>query len=463
MKSIKERIYEQFYEKPEPIFILNDIILPAASLWSGIREWVRFFRSQNIQKGDRVLLSIPFGIEFLFVLYACIWEEITVFLLNSKNYREGLLEELDCVAEISTSTNPYSIQIENYLPIELPLGKRKLIHPSTTNILLFLQSTGTTGNPKWIGLSEKNILSVIDSHYPILEKSHKGILHSNFNSSFRSLSILPMTHAFGLIIDFFHSILFSELVVRDPDGGKNIEGLLRLAKNWEITHLSCVPLTMERILQAREGREFVKRLQGGIIGGAPISGSLAEKLSGTNLRVGYGLTEASPGLFLGAAGDFSPFYIGESTGFEWKISSEGELFFRGDNSFTAIWKGECIFQEENCWVPTGDIVRREGSKFYWIGRKDFSFKLKNGKMFFPEKEELFLKSKLDWMQECCFFLDIEENLVLLYESVLDNRESEIRKILPSFLANEIRIYKSLGPIPLNSKGSIDRSKIQIIR
>ena len=154
-----------------------------------------------------------------------------------------------------------------------------------------------------MALSDANLHAVLSSHLPLL-----GL------EGARVLSILPWTHAFGLIIDLLPALLAGGVVVRDPAGGRDPRSMADLLRRERITHLSGVPLAYRRLVEYTGDDSLLRQLRGGVVGGAAVTPSLAELLAGTHLRVGYGLTEASPGLSLGRPGEWVPYALGLPVG-----------------------------------------------------------------------------------------------------------------------------------------------------
>jgi acyl-CoA synthetase (AMP-forming)/AMP-acid ligase II len=73
-------------------------------------------------------------------------------------------------------------------------------------------------------------------------------------------------------------------------------------------------MQVRRLSEARGGMDLLRALRGGVVGGAPVDAELAALLAETRLRVGYGQTEAAPGVCLGAPGDWRAGAIGQPVG-----------------------------------------------------------------------------------------------------------------------------------------------------
>lgn len=444
-QTLKDWIYFYFYEKPEPVFVFEDRIIPAASVWTGVREWVRFFRKLELKKGDRVCIALPYDISFVMVLLACIWEELTVFLLKDTEYNENSGKELDCKLDIANSTYAHTVVMQDFLPDYLESTRSTHLLPSS-DVLFFLKTSGTTQKAKWIGLSEKNILSVLNSHAPLLTSKSKV-----------QISSLPWSHAFGLVLDLFAGISTSSVIIRDMQNGKDIEKIISLIQNHPNSFWSTVPLSIERVLDLQK-EEVCFLLGGGIIGGAPISKKIADVLQGSNLRVGYGQTEASPGITLGDKGKFYPFYLGKPLGCEVRINSDSELEFRGTNTFIAEFvNSEINYFKIGRWVQTKDLCSELNGEIFFLGRKDNSFKLANGKMFFPEDWEKQIQAIVPEIGEICI-LEKKGEVFLFVENSNYLEKNFWLSYLPNSLLNFHLIH--LQEFPKYPKGGVNRKELK---
>lgn len=447
------QLYNLLSNKAHPLFIFNDTIIPSATIWVGVRSWSKYFRELGLESGDRIILSLPESPAFVHILFASIWEKLTLIILKPDNMNLSQIKNLDVKLLISQNHYPFSVKPDEMgMPPE-KIGLRISDSEKTPSIRFILQSSGSTGEPKFICLTEEGVLSVIESHRKVFQSFPK--------KEHIVLSILPWSHCFGLVLDLLLSVFCSESIFRDPDNGKNINSIVSLWKKNDITHLSGVPLTFERILNHSNGKELLHSLRSGIVGGAPISRLLAEELAHTNLCIGYGQTEASPGICLGEKSLFLPNYIGNPLGCEIKISEQGELLFKGKNSLYAYWKNKEIFTiPPNSWIHTGDLVERRDQGLFFIGRLDFSFKLPSGIMVQPELVEESLKEKIKSISNCLLFYSSGVHLLLSIDS-LESRERIIKVIhesIPSLLKKSsiyIQIIDSSEWI-FSPKGGISR-------
>lgn len=351
--------------RPEPLVQIDDAATPAASVWVGARAYVRAFREAGLRPGDRLTLALPPSVAFVQALVAALWDGLTVVPGAA-----DLAEEVDARAIVAAAPGPH-----RWTPDGLsgPLGAPELrptAHARTPAARFLLRTSGTSGAPSWVALSDANVWAVLDSHRAPLALDGA-----------RVLSVLPWTHAFGLLLDLLPSLFWASEIVRSPDGGRDAGALIALATASETTHLSMVPLTVRRLALAPGGPELLRALQGGVVGGAPLADDVAGAMRGTRLRVGYGQTEASPGVALGRPGQAAPNLLGRELGCEVRIDADGVLAFRGPNAALGAWTPAAGLARlaPDRWVRTLDLAERRGPDLYYRGRASEAFKLDNGR------------------------------------------------------------------------------------
>lgn len=387
-------LYDRLRDEALPALIANDTITPAASLWSGSRLWTQAFRATDLRPGDRLIIALPPSPAFVQVLVAALWEGYTIALAPADEETSALLDTLDARAAVTTHAAPHAWEAAAYDgPRSTPESLRPSQTDSTPDVRFLLRTSGTTAHTRWVALSDRNVLSVLESHLPHLSLSDA-----------RVLSVLPWTHAFGLVLDFFPALLSGAELIRDPKGGRDPDALIRLRDAWGGTHLSSVPLTVQRLLDTPGGSALLQDLQGGIIGGAPVSGPLADRLSQTALRAGYGQTEAAPGIALGTPGQWEAHYLGRPVGCTVTVADDGELVFEGPNACVGFWRKDGLERADpDRRIYTGDLVERRGDDLYFRGRKDTAFKLSNGRLVQAGALEADLKTRFSGLRDALVF------------------------------------------------------------
>jgi len=451
----RDLLYDRLRDEPLPALIANDTITPAASIWTGSRLWTEAFRATDLQSGDRLIIALPPSTAFVQVLVAALWEGYTVALAPSDTDIDALLDPLDARAAVTSQSAPHAWQADEYAgPCSTPDRLRPSHAAPTPDVRFLLRTSGTTGHARWIALSDRNVLSVLASHVP----------HFSLHDA-RVLSVLPWTHAFGLILDFFPALLAGAEIIRDPEGGRDPDSLLRLRDAWGGTHLSAVPLTIQRLSDTRRGWRLLRELHGGIVGGAPVPGPLAERLSYTCLRAGYGQTEAAPGIALGPKGKWDAHYLGRPVGCTVTVTEEGELTFDGPNACVGIWRDGTLHRADpDRTVHTGDLVRREGDDLFFRGRKDEAFKLSNGRLVQAGALEATLKTTFPALRDALVFTpdgdDVAVALCLSDPSTDTPSREAVHDALGS-LAKRLVWIPTVRPSAweTRAKGTVDRDRM----
>lgn len=366
---------------------------------------------------------------WLQVFVAAVWEGLTIALVPEAKSAEELAA---IIAATDARTAVCELDNSDYFNADPYAGAlsipplRKTRFASTPDARFLLRTSGTSGDVasggRWIALSDANVLAVIDSHLPHLALVEET---SRPPGGSRVLSVLPWNHAFGLVIDLLPAVFSGAEIHRDPHGGRDVSALLAMFAQTGITDCSMVPLTAKRFMATDAGLAFLRSLRGGVVGGAPVDAALAAFLSGTRLRVGYGQTEASPGIALGAPGYFPQAgYVGVAVGCETRIGDAGTLLFRGANACVSEWDARTGYVPlvPNDWRDTGDIVTKtsEGDLVF-AGRVDSCFKLANGRRIVAEPLENALRGAIPYLENVIVWSADGETLQVASDQPLPRR------------------------------------------
>ena len=252
-------------------------------------------------------------------------------------------------------------------------------------------TSGTTGVPKGVMLSQKNIASNINQAC------------GNYCLEGPGLSPLPMHHMFGLVVG--HLMVFN---YNKPC--YIVTNMRNIMKDMQIAKPKClfvVPMIIEtfakqfRNLGKRAGGqltpEMVKSVCGGnlsdiICGGAPLMPMYVQMFRqfGINLLNGYGITECSPVLAVNRVHDYLDGSVGPVLhGCEVSIDEDGEILVRGDNVMLGYYKMEKETEEafKGGWFHTGDIGRIEDHYLIITGRTKNLIITSSGENVSPEELE----------------------------------------------------------------------------
>lgn len=292
--------------------------------------------------------------------------------------------------------------------------------PDPDHIAAIFYTSGTTGIPKGVMLSEKNLCSDINAS-----------CHT-FQLSGSTVAFLPFYHSFGLMTSIYMAYNWNGTIWI----ARNMRRLVNDIQNARPETICAVPLVVQtihkRILEGirKQNKEpqvrkamklagalekvgidvrdrFFSQIQqqlGGhlrflICGGAALDEQIVEDLHAWGIQVlrGYGITEGSPVLAVNRNHWIKKNSVGICMpGIEAKVSPEGELMFAGDMIFQGYWNmpDESAKALENGWLRTGDLGTIDQDGFIWItGRSKNLIILANGENISPEQIEQLLQQQ----------------------------------------------------------------------
>ena len=233
-------------------------------------------------------------------------------------------------------------------------------------------------------------LGAILSHRNLLINARATIEATRLNENDRLLALLPFAHLFGLTGTCGAPLLAGGDVF--TMARFNPSHAVDAIANRGITAVLGVPAVFRALLSVLERREepAMPTLRLSVCGGAPLSPALQDRwfdVTGTELRQGYGLTEAGPvclfnrvnrpnargtlGLPLPGVDvelrepveyDGAGMPVDRSDRESPERRNAGEICVRGDNLFRGyVSNGSAGLPIRDGWLHTGDLGRRAGN------------------------------------------------------------------------------------------------------
>ncbi len=347
---------------------------PGASILTSGRAVSEILDRAGVAPGDRVVAQLANGVDFIAVLAACARLGATFCPCAPNRALDPAAYEPRLIVG-----GPHGVPMDDLYEARPPELLAPLRPPDPSLAVVFATS-GTTGHEKLVGLTTANVLGQVESHAPLLALRPQGSV----------CSYLSWGHAFGGVLELLCSLEAGlEIHLPCPDRF-DLRRWIDLGRTLPHPHVFTVPAVAEAALATDRGGEWFGRLEGGIVGGSAIGPELAAALTrdAPRLRVGYGQTECSPGVTLGEPGVFRPGGLGRPVGCEVRLSGEGELLVRGPNL-----SPDAVASATDGWHATGDLARQElDGSYTYLGRRDSTWKLPNGRLFFPEGLEQSLSS-----------------------------------------------------------------------
>lgn len=289
------------------------------------------------------------------------------------------------------SLEAFEVEIEAATPLATPTIDKD--RPS-----LILYTSGTSGRPKGVLLSERNLDQTAINFGRLGRVAHDSVF----------LVDAPMFHVIGLVTSlrptFLHggTVLISDGFVPARTQARIGDG--RLA----VSHYFCVP-QMAAQLRCQPGFDpaLYRGLTAIFTGGAPhaacdIRAWLAD---GVPVADGFGMSEAGtvfgmpvdPALIdarAGSAGVAMPGVsarIVDDEGGDCPDGVAGELLLKGDNLFSGYWRRaretEAAFTGDG-WFRTGDIARADAEGFHWLVDRKKDMFISGGENVYPAEIEM---------------------------------------------------------------------------
>ena len=264
--------------------------------------------------------------------------------------------------------------------------------------LAVLQYTGgTTGVSKGCMLTHGNLLSNRDQAYA-MGRSHI------VDGAECVLTALPLYHIFAFQLNLlsFYAVGARNVLVPSP---RPIGNLQRAFENYPITWVSGVNTLFNALLNEEWFSAFPPtKLKAAVAGGAALQYPVAqrwERVTGTKISEGYGLSEAAPMVsFNPLTGVQKPDSIGipapgtevrlvDDEGQAVALGQPGELIVRGPQVMPGYWNRpeETAKTIRDGWLYTGDIAVMDADGYFKIVDRKKDMVLVSGFNVYPNEIE----------------------------------------------------------------------------
>ncbi len=394
-----------------------------ADLQKRIEGFAGYLQKQQVKQGDRLLLWCPSRIDWLITYLGTLLSGMVVVPLDVSS-KEDFLHRIAETTEarfLVTTQKQYKGLKEPLLPLldidALPqddFDSSLVPSVSEDDLAELVFTSGTTGQPKGVMLSHKNIVSNALAALRVI----------NITTTDRALSILPLSHMFELTIDVAllakgASILYARTLAPDTLlkllGTQHVSVMVlvpqalqlflggierevrrqKREKAWEMLHrlASYVPFGLRHFFFGTVHKRFGGHFRFFVSGGAYLSPKLGQRWENMGFRViqGYGATECAPVIAATPADEHNLVSVGRALpDVEIQIADDKEILVHGPNVALGYWKNPeaTAFAFQDGWYHTGDLgTQDEKGNLYLKGRKKNLIVLANGMNVYPEDIE----------------------------------------------------------------------------
>ncbi len=270
-------------------------------------------------------------------------------------------------------------------------------------VATLLYTGGTTGVPKAAMLTHRNISANVQQLAAVLPSAREG------NEVI--LGALPFFHSYGMSVVMNFAIRFASAIVLMPNP-RDIPQLIRNVEKFKITLAPMVPAHFQAICQFPGiERRDLSSMRICNSGSAPLSVEVFqqfEKLTGSKVCEGFGLTESSPVTHsnpvtkkrkVGSIGIPLPLtdskIVDIETGArELPPGEVGELAIAGPQVMEGYWNraDETAQVLRDGWLYTGDLCRVDEDGFHFIEGRKKDMIICSGYNVYPDEVDRVLMS-----------------------------------------------------------------------
>ena len=304
----------------------------------------------------------------------------------------------------------YAALLEKGAGIDVAAFEARARQAQPDDLATFVYTSGTTGQPKGVTLTHRNIVSNVIAAMEALP----------LESRFTALSFLPLSHSFERTVDYcyFHqgcSIAYAESVATVAQNLQEVKpqvfvsvprvyekvlsrvqenvasappirqkifawavGIGREAMPWRLKRQGApgmlgIKLKLaDKLVFGKIRERLGGKFEFALSGGAPLSREVAEFFWGAGIPIyeGYGLSETAPVLSVNTPTHVKMGTVGRAIpGVTLRIAEDGEILAKGPNIMKGYWNlpeatAEVI--DADGWFHTGDIGEVDSEGFLRI-------------------------------------------------------------------------------------------------
>ncbi|SKB05261.1 long-chain-fatty-acid--CoA ligase [Aeromicrobium choanae] len=271
--------------------------------------------------------------------------------------------------------------------------------PEDTALMFY--TSGTTGRPKGIELSGRNLSSALAGPLAVV----------GFDADSVALAPVPFFHVTGFGLALMAHLKGATLLMLNPDGPAD---LCRILREHRVSHAVMVPTVIQFLLGLPEVRDaHWGTLSWIMYGGAPMPEPVlrdATEVFGCGFYQGYGLTESTGGVALLGPQDHRPTpatvhrlrsvgrvegnnevrIVDPATGADLPPGERGEVIVRGGNVMKGYWRrpeDTAAAIDADGWLHTGDGGSMDADGYLYLHDRLKDMIVTGGENVYPAEVE----------------------------------------------------------------------------
>ncbi len=496
--TIRELIERQAARRPDAVFAMDDEgaqALTFEQLGAVCERVDTLLRAHGSQPGDTVSLVLPNGLMTLQLLLGALaggWCVNPVNLLSQPTQMRYVLDHSDCKIVIvnaqwapavremlATLDRTVALIVVEADAARLPGAevrrdlKSQISEVAADSIALLMYTSGTTGVPKGVMLSQRNLVA----NALAISAEHQ------LDASDRVLAVLPLYH-----INAFAVTMLAPLA---HGGSLVMPTKFSVARFWDqaylgnCTWINVVPTMISYLLEAEvpapKQTERIRFCRSASAALAPDHLRAFEQKFGIGIIETMGLTETVAPAFSNPleAARRKVGAVGLASGCEARVIDAdqvpvadgvtGEIAIRGPNVMRGYYKNDAATRDaftHDGWLRTGDLGMRDGDGFFFVTGRIKELIIKGGENIAPrEIDEALLRHPAVLDAAAVGIPDRHYGQEIMVCVVLRPRHQATEAALREFCVEHLGRFKTpkvirfVNELPRGPSGKVQRLKL----